>query len=130
MVVTEQVLLHTIHCCKCGVLFAFPDALDTQMRKNGETFYCPTGHPQWYGKSEADKLRDQLAEKQRLLDNSVRRTEIAEAAEQRANAAKAKAERSLKKTTTRIAAGVCPCCNRTFQQLARHMANKHPEVKP
>jgi hypothetical protein len=21
----------------------------------------------------------------------------------------------------------CPCCNRTFQQLARHMKAKHPE---
>jgi hypothetical protein len=25
----------------------------------------------------------------------------------------------------RAAAGVCPCCNRTFAQLARHMATKH-----
>jgi hypothetical protein len=23
--------------------------------------------------------------------------------------------------------GVCPCCKRTFQQLARHMKQKHPE---
>ena len=26
----------------------------------------------------------------------------------------------------RAAAGVCPCCNRTFKQLARHMERKHP----
>ncbi|HEX9950777.1 MAG TPA: hypothetical protein VGB53_03340 [Rubricoccaceae bacterium] len=26
------------------------------------------------------------------------------------------------RTKKRIAAGVCPCCNRTFQDLARHMA--------
>lgn len=27
----------------------------------------------------------------------------------------------------RAAAGVCPCCNRTFEQLGRHMTTKHPE---
>lgn len=25
-------------------------------------------------------------------------------------------------------AGVCPCCNRTFSQLSRHMQSKHPDV--
>ena len=29
----------------------------------------------------------------------------------------------------RAIAGVCPCCNRTFQQLAAHMAHKHPDYK-
>lgn len=27
----------------------------------------------------------------------------------------------------RAKAGVCPCCNRTFQNLARHMASQHPD---
>lgn len=25
-----------------------------------------------------------------------------------------------------VGAGVCPCCNRTFKNLARHMAGQHP----
>ena len=25
-------------------------------------------------------------------------------------------------------AGTCPCCNRTFTNLARHMASKHKDV--
>lgn len=32
----------------------------------------------------------------------------------------------LTKTRKRIANGVCPCCHRTFQNLARHMAGQHP----
>jgi DNA repair exonuclease SbcCD ATPase subunit len=43
-------------------------------------------------------------------------------------------EKSLiaqKGVTTRIknraSNGVCPCCNRTFQNLARHMHTKHPD---
>jgi hypothetical protein len=27
----------------------------------------------------------------------------------------------------RVSAGVCPCCTRTFQNLAQHMANQHPD---
>lgn len=30
------------------------------------------------------------------------------------------------KLKKRAANGVCPCCNRTFVDLARHMAGKHP----
>jgi hypothetical protein len=26
----------------------------------------------------------------------------------------------------RIQSGVCPCCNRTFENLGRHMKSKHP----
>lgn len=43
-----------------------------------------------------------------------------------------KAEASLKATkgvvtrlSKRASAGTCPCCNRTFKQLAAHMATKH-----
>lgn len=39
-----------------------------------------------------------------------------------------KAERAPKQAQTRIGAGICPCCNRTFSQLARHMQSKHPDV--
>ncbi|WP_165394478.1 helix-turn-helix domain-containing protein [Pseudoxanthomonas winnipegensis] len=27
----------------------------------------------------------------------------------------------------RVMNGVCPCCNRTFENLRRHMHDKHPE---
>lgn len=32
----------------------------------------------------------------------------------------------LKAQTTRVKNGVCPCCNRSFQNLKRHMNTKHP----
>lgn len=28
----------------------------------------------------------------------------------------------------RVQGGACPCCNRHFVQLERHMATKHPEI--
>lgn len=34
-------------------------------------------------------------------------------------------KKSFKRMETRVAAGVCPHCNRTFKQLAAHMKCKH-----
>lgn len=49
-----------------------------------------------------------------------------EGAERSASAYKGQATR----LRNRIKAGVCPRCNRTFQNLQRHMAGQHPEFKP
>ena len=122
--------LRTETCCECGVLFAFPQAMYKRLleQKTKARFYCPNGHSQFYtGKTEAQKLRDQLE----------REREATERAEKRARAARAEAEmtrNSLRVTKghmtrlkKRIKHGVCPCCNRQFKNLARHMENKHPE---
>ena len=38
-----------------------------------------------------------------------------------------KAKRLLRcANKNRVAASVCPCCKKTFKQLAAHMKNKHP----
>lgn len=31
------------------------------------------------------------------------------------------------KVKNRVSKGVCPCCNRYFKNLHRHMENKHPD---
>jgi hypothetical protein len=36
-------------------------------------------------------------------------------------------EKDIKKANRKAKAGVCPCCNRTFKQLADHMKVKHPD---
>jgi len=33
------------------------------------------------------------------------------------------------KIKRRVQHGVCPCCNRTFSNLASHMKTKHPEFE-
>ena len=91
-------------------------------------FYCPHGHDQHFiGKTEAELLTDKLAV-------ARRRAEMAEAAarlnRERANAAE-RSRAAYKGVATRqrnrIARGVCPCCNRYFEPMARHMAEKHPD---
>jgi hypothetical protein len=51
-------------------------------------------------------------------------------AEERASLASVraeKAERKVKKLTKRTAAGTCPCCQRTFSNMAEHMKHQHPQ---
>lgn len=82
-----------------------------RLKLNGEWFYCPNGHRQHYTQSESDRLRG-------LLDEANRsKTQLA--------ANYAALQREHNRVTKRVSAGVCPCCNRTFQNLARHMASRH-----
>lgn len=112
-------------CVECFVKFGVPVGFTARRREDKRTFFCPNGHPMSYTQSEADKLRqerDRLKQNTGYLEDQVRRQrEMREAAERRASAARGQVTR-LK---NRAAAGVCPCCNRTFVQLARHMATKH-----
>ena len=123
----------------CCVKFGLEQSMYDQLQRNGQTFYCPNGHSQSYilGKTPEQKLREQLEEErlarqraeQRVAqrDDEVREArEEAEHQRRRANGYKGHAT----KITKRAKAGICPCCNRHFVQLERHMASKHPEFTP
>lgn len=115
-----------IECCNCGVIFGLGPKYQERRRADKARFFCPNGHGQSYQESpedalrrERDRLKQQMAEK----DDAIQRErEAREAAERRASAARGQVTRLRK----RAAAGVCPCCNRTFSQLAAHMTKKHP----
>lgn len=92
-------------------------------RDDHKGFYCINGHCRaWQGKTEAEKLRERLTAKEREL-----------AAEVLARMNRDKTIVALKgqvtRTKNRVAAGMCPCCNRSFVALGRHMATKHPDWK-
>lgn len=116
----------TVLTCWCGMRHAVPEELrDFQLRQHRDGrdvtgIYCPLGHSYVpAGKSEADKLREQLErERQRLTA-----TRDLLAHEERSHAA---TRGHLTRTKKRVGNGVCPCCGRMFQQLARHMKAKHP----
>lgn len=113
-------------CCTCGSPIALTTARERELRKSRSNFFCPNGHPQaFFGETEAEKLRKELAQEKQRREMAERETAMER---KRAEAAE-KATTRLKK---RVTHGVCPCCNRTFQNLARHMKTKHPKeiVKP
>lgn len=118
-------------CCHCKSEMWLPTPLYEAAQHGREkiTFYCPYGHPQVFaeGESEADKFRrerdralqqlaqrdDEIRTQGKLIDNLKQQRDI-----------HAAAERKLK---SRARHGVCPCCNRQFVNMAKHMQSKHPD---
>lgn len=113
--------------CWCGMRHAVPEELDdfqARQRRDGRdqtAIYCPLGHTHIRaGEGEAATLRKQL-ELARNREATVR-------AELDQTEASLRAHKGVAtKLRKRVAAGVCPCCNRTFQNLSRHMAGQHPD---
>lgn len=115
---------HVETCCKCKTVFAMTRDFYTIAVQRAEQFefYCPHGHPQHYvrGESELDKMR---RERDRLKQDAARLSDEKAAAMVKA----AKLEAAAARHARRAKAGTCPCCKRTFRQLAAHMKTKHPQ---
>lgn len=116
-------------CAKCKCEVSLPEELYNSARHSKEiSFHCAYGHSMHFpqGLSEEEKLRrerDRLAQRVAERDDEIRaQRERAEAAERRGAAARGQ----VTKIKNRVGHGVCPCCNRTFENLARHMTSQHP----
>lgn len=112
-----------IHCVRegCGVPYALNDEFVRLRRKDHKSWHCPNGHSQYYPhKNETEQEKAKVARLERQLAN---RDEDLRAAK----AAHAVTKGKLTKTRNRIAKGVCPCCNRSFANLQRHIAGQHPD---
>jgi NMD protein affecting ribosome stability and mRNA decay len=117
----------TMICCNCKMMFAVPSSVRREWIASGGSFWCPNGHSQHYTESDVQKLKKQLEEANRNRDwykqRQANERAAREATERRLIAQKA-AKTRLK---NRINNGVCPCCTRTFANLASHMKTKHPQ---
>jgi hypothetical protein len=109
-------------CGECGITFGVPKQFDEERRRNHSLgWFCPNGHNRVYlGKTEAEKLRDQLADKDRQLAYERERASTN-------FTARVKAEAEARRIKKRVSGGACPCCKRSFTNVARHMKTKHPD---
>jgi len=122
-VFTNRTTFVVFACARCSLEFALTREFEGQRRAKRDLFYCPAGHPQWFP-GEADETKIQRLASQLDIERSrVERTRKQLDYAQRAT--KAQGTR-LKKVKERVSNGVCPCCQRTFQNLQRHMHTKHP----
>ena len=126
MTTFTQIGVYTVlQCADCGIGFGLPPGFYDARHSDRKTFYCPWGHPQWFpGKTDEQRiseLKAQIATK----DDLLRSTQAENEKRYRLQRAAEGKTRALKR---RVAAGVCPCCTRTFQNLARHMKTQHPGV--
>jgi len=123
------VKLEVTGCRSCGLDFALRRDFLNERRTDGGRWTCPyCGSCISYGAdSENSKLKRELQRERRFKESAELARDKARAdrdhAENRRRAEKA-AKTRIK---NRIAKGVCPCCNRTFQNLGQHMSLQHPE---
>ena len=124
---TAEIRLTVEECCNCGVAFAMPLTWQRHYRDDpARWFYCPAGHRQHYTESEVERKLRQAEE--RLAAERGWSAELSSrlaSTDRRLSATKAVVTRQR----NRAAAGLCPCCNRHFTAMERHMATKHPEYK-
>jgi hypothetical protein len=125
----------SLTCGKCGILFYVPTHWKENRIKGKteeeRTFYCPNGHGRVFqaGQSTEDKLRREAELlRQRLAEKDDTIKHFADVAEKERRRAAAQFGENTK-LRKRVGNGTCPCCNRTFRQLAAHMADKHPDFK-
>jgi hypothetical protein len=104
----------------CDVEFAMTRHFYEETRRTGQAWYCPNGHRRvWGGPTTDQKLRDAETREVALTDQlaaAVRDAETVRVA--------------LLRDRQRFANGVCPCCNRSFGNVRRHMATQHPDYDP
>ena len=114
-------------CSECGIVYFFPEKWITGAKENGKAWKCPNGHNQWFGGAEIDEIRrerDRLKQEQaRLQDEIASRQRQLEIETMK----RSRAERTVKQVKKRAAAGTCPCCQRTFANMATHMKHEHPD---
>ena len=112
-------------CGSCGVWYVVPKIMrDNHYRKGGFS-HCPSGHAWGWREGQAPSDFDKLRrERDRLQQDAARLNDEIEVQRRRADVA----EKRTLQIRRRAVAGVCPCCNRTFANVQRHMKTKHANV--
>lgn len=92
-----------LNCPECHVPFWITGAHETQLRSSGKSFYCPSGHSQYFSKKPDQTAAELAAVKER---NKVLQDEV---------------ERLLRDKRKKQ----CPKCSARVLDLKRHMKRKH-----
>lgn len=126
---TEVGTFHVVHCCACGMPFALSGDFYQRRMDDGKDWHCPSGHSQHFTDSAVRRLEKAVAAeraaKERAEAEARWQREQREHAQRRLSASRGVVTR----IKNRVGNGVCPCCNRSFANLARHMSGEHPEWK-
>lgn len=116
------VTLTSIDCGVCGGTYAISENYRENKWKTGGCWNCPYCQCRWGYSND-----NELARTKKALEQERARKDAALARANESEQNLAQALRREKRTKTRLANGTCPCCKRTFKQLAAHMTRKHPD---
>lgn len=126
--VTLNTAMHTIGCGLCGGVYALNSNYVRDCRQEGRAWTCPYCRCSWGYRSDNEnaRLKRQLEDACKLRDIARRERDIARDRADRFDRSRRAYKGQLTRTKNRVKNGVCPCCNRSFDNLARHMKSKHP----
>lgn len=122
LVTTELI---EMQCGTCGVWHSLPKLMHDKCVEEGGFWHCPNGHQRGYDKGTLWAKNQELT---KALESERKRKEWAEQNARNELSLREAAERKTAKLQKRVRNGVCPCCTRSFTNLRRHMATKHPEA--
>lgn len=128
--ITVSTDLNVRVCPSCSGVYAITNAYFNEAKRIGgfkKPWTCPyCKEERGFGEGENDKLKKQIEE---LASNAEYFRKGRDAALQEADHFRKSRDGmkgALCKERKRIVNGACPCCNRTFANLASHMKSKHP----
>lgn len=114
-------------CPACGVIYAVTAEYEQRRRDDGKSWFCPNGHSISYSKSALRIQQEEAARLERELANARETIRIEAASLHQEKVKHAATKGQLTKTRKRALNGVCPCCQRSFANVRRHIASQHPE---
>lgn len=120
--ITVTETLRKFTCGLCAGVYAIAEGYAEKCHQDQTGWHCPYCQRSWgwFGKSEEQKQRER-ADRAEARARSVKCT--LRTTERQLSATRGVVTR----TKNRISKGICPCCNRQFTNLHRHMETKHPE---
>lgn len=59
----------TVRCATCNMEFCLPEEVHCRRLKDGEIFFCPSGHENVYRPSRNDRLERRVRELEKLVNN-------------------------------------------------------------
>ena len=117
------VVLTRVQCGECCGVYAISDRYYKKKQELGGFWTCPYCKCGWGFPIETSELEREKAKAKRANDFLAREQARHDQTKMSLRAHIA-AKTRLK---NRIANGVCPCYNRYFEKLQRHIQNKHPK---
>jgi hypothetical protein len=130
--ITMGVELSVVNC-KCGGSYAINERFREKCEEDGKGWHCPYCQCGWgyYGKTQAQKLQEQLDREKHRHANEEKwlsdRLSDARTAREHTKRKLAATKGVVTRIKNRVANGTCPCCDKQFADLARHMQGQHPD---
>jgi hypothetical protein len=132
--ITVSTSLTSMTCPECAGVFAIAQNYIDEARRLGsfkQCWTCPYCKTQrGYGESAQEKeiarLKAEVAQQVAWKEQARARESDALKEAEHFRKSRDGMKGQLVKVQRRVKHGVCPCCQRTFQNLQKHMSTEHP----